>query len=147
MKVRYILLFLLIISSVCFPNQIIRFVSGEEYPPFIWTDEAGKPAGITVQILQLLEKKLDLSFEIELLPFSKALEKLQTEQADMINFIFKTPEREKIFLFSEPVMNLQSKVYFRKSLSIKSFSNLTPYLVGIVEDDANEQLLRQKILP
>lgn len=144
MKVRYILLFFLIISSVCFPSQIIRFVSGEEYPPFIWIDETGKPVGITVQILQLLEKKLDLSFEIELLPFSKALEKLQTGQADMINFIFKTPEREKIFLFSEPVMNLQSKVYFRKSLNIKSLSSLTPYLVGIVKGDANELLIKQK---
>ncbi|WP_041081133.1 HD domain-containing phosphohydrolase [Thermotoga profunda] len=122
----------------------VKFVSGEEYPPFIWIDETGKPAGITVQILQLLEKKLGISFDIELLPFSQALEKLQTGQADMINFIFKTPEREKVFLFSEPVMNVESRVYFRKSLNIKSFSDLTPYLVGVVESDANEKLLRQR---
>ncbi|MGB9821204.1 MAG: HD domain-containing phosphohydrolase [Pseudothermotoga sp.] len=127
-----------------FSTQTIKFVSGEEYPPFIWKDETGKPAGITVQILQLLEKKLDISFEIELMPFSQALEKLQTGQADMINFIFKTPEREKFLLFSEPVMNLESRVYFRKSLNIKSFSDLTPYLVGVVQSDENERLLKQK---
>lgn len=144
MKLRYILFFLLIISSTFFSRQVIRFVSGEAYPPFIWKDETGKPVGITVQILQLLEKKLDISFEIELLPFSKALEKLQTGQAEMINFIFKTPEREKVFLFSNPVMNLESRVYFRKFLNIKSFSNLTPHLIGITEGDANEVLIRQK---
>ncbi len=140
----FLLFFLLIVPLTFFPKQVIRFVSGEEYPPFIWKDEAGKPVGITVQILQLLEKKLNLSFEIELLPFSQALEKLQTGQAEMINLIFKTPEREKVFLFSDPVINLESRVYFRKPLNIKSFSNLTPYLIGVVEGDANERILRQK---
>ncbi len=143
MKKMYIV-FLLVFPVFIFGLETIRFVSGEDYPPFIWMDETGKPAGITVQILELLEKKTGVSFEIELMPFSQALEKLQSNQADMINFIFKTPEREKIFLFSEPVMNLESRVYFRKSLNIKSFSDLTPYLVGVVRSDANEQLLRSK---
>lgn len=141
---RTFIVFLLAFPLLIFSTQTIKFVSGEEYPPFIWKDETGRPAGITVQILQLLEKKLDISFEIELMPFSQALGKLQTGQADMINFIFKTPEREKFLLFSEPVMNLESRVYFRKSLNIKSFSDLTPYLVGVVQSDENERLLKQK---
>ncbi|MEJ5230217.1 MAG: HD domain-containing phosphohydrolase [Pseudothermotoga sp.] len=148
MKVYHIgLLSLLLVfsslSSVA-AQQTLTFVSGDYYPPFIWKDENGNIAGITVQILELIEKKIDVDFQIELMPFSEALRRLEEGKADVINFIFKTPEREKIFLFSDPVMNLETKVYCKKTLKIKTVTDLTPYLIGVVESDASADLLKEK---
>jgi|GEM_PF-386727 len=148
MKIYHIgllsLLFVFSSLSLVLAQQTLTFVSGDHYPPFIWKDKDGNIVGISVQVLELIEKKVDVKFQIELMPFSEALRKLQDGEADIINFIFKTPEREKIFLFSEPVMNLETKVYFRKTLKIKTVADLTPHLVGVVESDASENLLKQK---
>ncbi len=138
------LLLVYLFLSTVLGEQTLIFVSGDHYPPFVWQDENGDIVGITVQILELLERKLGVKFQIKLMPFSEALKSLQDGEADIINFIFKTPEREKLFLFSKPVLNLESKVYFRKALNVKDFAGLTPHLVGAVESDANADLLRQK---
>ncbi|HBT26334.1 MAG TPA: HD domain-containing protein [Pseudothermotoga sp.] len=144
-KIRCFTVLLIFIFVTVFATQTLIFVSGDFYPPFIFKDEKGNIVGISVDILHLLEKKIDVKFEIKLLPFSQALEKLERSEADMINFIFKTPQREQLFLFSDPIFNIESRVYFRKNLNIKNFSDLSRYVVGVVEKDANEQLLRRKV--
>lgn len=133
----------LLLSLLCFCEQV-RFVSGDFYPPFIYRDERGTMVGISIEILKALEKVSDLRFTVELMPFSKALEFVESGKADMINLIFKTPERERSLLFSKPILQVQSIVWFRKELNLKDFKDLTPHVVGVIKGDANEQLLRSK---
>lgn len=133
----------LLLPLLCFCEQV-RFVSGDFYPPFIYRDEHGTMVGISIEILKALEKVSDLKFSVELMPFSKALELIENGEADMINLIFKTPERERTFLFSKPILQVQSMVWFREELNLKDFKDLTPHIVGVIEGDANEQLLKSK---
>lgn len=134
---------LLLVVVLCFCEQV-KFVSGDFYPPFIYRNERGEAVGISIEILKAIEKVSDLRFNVELMPFSKALELVKNGEADMINLIFRTPEREKFFLFSKPVLQVQSLVWFRKDLNLKDFKDLTAHIVGVIEGDANEQLLRSK---
>ncbi|KAF2957321.1 hypothetical protein AS159_09890 [Thermotoga sp. Ku-13t] len=140
---RAVALFCLLFATLCFCEQV-RFVSGDFYPPFIYRNERQEVVGISVEILKAIEKASDLRFDVELMPFSEALKFVETGQADMINLIFKTPEREKIFLFSKPILKIQSLVWLRKELKVKDFKDLSAFVVGVIEGDANEILLRQK---
>lgn len=139
---RWILLFSLL-ATVCLSERI-KIVSGDFYPPIVYRNERGEIVGISVEILKAIEEVSDLKFDLELMPFSEALKLAETGQADMINLIFKTPEREKVFLFSKPILRIQSLVWVKKDLNVKDFKDLGAFVVGVVEGDANEQLLKAK---
>ncbi len=140
---RLTALLCLLLVTICL-SQRVKFVSGDFYPPFIYRNERGEVVGISVDILRAIEKVSELRFDIELRPFSEALSLVETNQADMINLIFKTPERERVFLFSKPILRIRSLVWVRKDLKVKDFKDLTAFVVGVVEGDANEALLRAK---
>jgi len=143
LKGRLLFFFALFLVTVSFSERI-RFVSGDFYPPFVYRDVKGEVVGISVEILKAIEKVSKLRFDIELRPFSEALSLVESGQADMINLIFKTPERERFLLFSKPILRIQSLVWVRKDLRVKDFEDLTAFVVGVVEGDANESLLRAK---
>ncbi|WP_448523844.1 HD domain-containing phosphohydrolase [Pseudothermotoga sp.] len=143
MKRRIFLFLLLSLVTLCF-SQRVKFVSGDFYPPFIYRNERGEVVGISIEMLKAIEKVSELRFDVELLPFSKALSLVESGQADMINLIFKSPERERVFLFSKPILRIRSLVWVRKDLKVKDFKDLSAFVVGVVEGDANEALLRAK---
>jgi polar amino acid transport system substrate-binding protein len=119
-------------------------VSGDYYPPFFWLDEEGNPQGLSVDLLHQMEEKTPLHFEITALPFALALEKTANGEFDMINLIFKTPEREKTLLFSQPVLRIESWIYTRKSIRAAFAGDLNQYLIGALEGDASVEILRRK---
>ncbi|MCD6546090.1 MAG: transporter substrate-binding domain-containing protein, partial [Thermotogae bacterium] len=129
------------VASV-FPNtKIVKVVSGDFYPPFIWVDDEGNPQGFSVDFFKLLKEKTKLNFELKPMRFSDALQQIKTGKADMINFIFKTPEREKYMLFSNPILEVKSNVYYRKELNLKNLSDLGPYVIAAIKGDANVSLV------
>lgn len=125
-------------------TKLVKVVSGDYYPPFFWQDERGTPRGITIDILHRMEEKIPVRFEVSSLPFSEALEKTASGEFDMLNFIFKTPEREKKLLFSAPVLQIESWVWVRKNIQAKNAGDLSHYLIGAVEGDAGAELLKEK---
>lgn len=138
---KFIIIFSLFILACVFSfSDTIKVVSGDFYPPFIWVDESGNPQGFSAELLDLLEKETGLDFELELMPFSEALERIENGKADMINLIFKTPEREKYILFSKPLFEIESNIYYRKNLNVANISDLNPYIVGAVKGDANVEI-------
>jgi len=140
---RLTILLCLLLVTICL-SQRVNFVSGDFYPPFIYRNERGEVVGISIEILRAIEKVSELRFDVELLPFSEALSLVESAQADMINLIFRTPERERVFLFSKPILRIRSLVWVKKDLKVKEFKDLTAFVVGVVEGDANEALLRAK---
>jgi len=148
-KVLLLLALFCAFQGIAFPlpaqeTQVVQVVSGNNYPPFFWLDEEGNPQGISVDLLHQLEEKTPLRFEITALPFALALEKTANGEFDMINLIFKTPEREKTLLFSNPVLHIASWVYARKSIRATSAGDLSQYLIGALEGDASVETLREK---
>lgn len=122
----------------------VKVVSGDHYPPFFWLDEEENPRGIAMDILHRLEEKVPVHFEIHSLPFAEALEKTASGEFDMLNLIFKTPEREKKLLFSRPVLKIESWVYARKNIQAKNVRDLSYYLIGAVKGDASTEVLQKK---
>ncbi|AEH51768.1 HD domain-containing phosphohydrolase [Pseudothermotoga thermarum] len=136
--------FLVVVFLFSFPifATTVKFVTGDFYPPFIWISESGEPVGISIEILKLLEKKTNLTFDIEVLPFHKALEKILSNEADMINLIFKTTEREKYLVFTDPVFTVNVNVYYRQNIELKNHSDIIAHVVGAVKGDASVEIFK-----
>ncbi|MGQ9622355.1 MAG: transporter substrate-binding domain-containing protein [Candidatus Caldatribacteriaceae bacterium] len=114
----------------------LRVVLDRVYPPFTYFDENGEFKGISVEFWELWEKKTGIPVELVPVEFQKALGMIRNHEADVIDIIFFTPERAEYLDYVQPLFPITSSVYYRRVYQdIRSFSNLTPFIVGAKEKD------------
>jgi polar amino acid transport system substrate-binding protein len=83
-------------------------------PPYVFTSEKIEPKGIFVDIVNSACKKLNVICNVEVLPYKRLI---NNYNAGIIFGAFpltKTEEREKISIFSEPVVNCELGLFVRK---------------------------------
>lgn len=116
--------------------RVLRVAIDRDYPPFFYIDETGEFAGVSVDFWKLWEEKTGIPVELFPLPWEKAHEVMKACEAEVIDTIFWTPERELYLDFAGPLFPITSSVYFRRGLSISSLFDLTPHVVGAKSRDA-----------
>ena len=81
-----------------------RIVIGgdQNYPPYEYLDEKGRPAGYNVELTRAIARELELDIEIRLGPWSKIVEGLEKGEIDAIQGMFYSPWRDLKFDFSPP---------------------------------------------
>ncbi|UUX33686.1 ABC transporter substrate-binding protein/permease [Fundicoccus culcitae] len=78
-------------------------VTDTSYAPFEFIDGDGELVGIDIELLAAIAADQGFEYEFEMLPFSSALQALESNQADgMIAGMGITEEREASFDFSDP---------------------------------------------
>lgn len=134
---------LLFISASMYAKDTIRIVYFA-YPPNLITTgygaEPGKPKGAVVQVWEnYIAKKADLNIKwIGPFPFSRAMAILEAGEADAIQHLSKTPDREKRFVFSsKPIMWGRQGVLIRAEepiTRIRSINDLEGRKIGMIGD-------------
>ncbi|MBG0761157.1 amino acid ABC transporter [Vibrio cidicii] len=81
-----------------------------EYPPYI-ESKGSQVSGIAVNLVAEIFSNLEIPAEITVLPWARALNYMETGEADAIFTLFKTPQREEFVYFSEQVL-------FRQNISL-----------------------------
>lgn len=72
-----------------------------QFPPQMYLDEAGEPAGYDVTLLNGLAEELGLELKIENLDFNGLIPGLQSKKFDMVSVgLTNTPERAEVIDFS-----------------------------------------------
>lgn len=129
------------------PVASIRVVMDNSYPPYSFVDEQGNLQGILVDQWKLWEKYTGVKVELTGLPWGDALGQMETGSFDVIDTIFYTEERSKIFDYTKPYAKINVRIFFRKSISgIKDAQNLKGFRVAVKASDANaDYLLKQGI--
>lgn len=85
----------------------------EEYPPFNFTEQ-GKLTGATTQVVKEILRRLGSSDTIEVLPWARGYERLNTE-ADVVLFTTAhTPERASLFHWVGPLYSFRLGFYAKK---------------------------------
>ncbi len=133
-----LLLLLVLLPAVCFGSQqAIRVVMDDNYPPFIFKSQDGKLQGILVDQWRLWEKKSGVRVDLHAMDWSLAQKRMQAGEFDVIDTIFKTPEREQLYDFLSPYATLDVPVFFNKEISgISSIESLKGFSVAVKEGDA-----------
>ena len=115
----------------------------DNYPPFVFKDNAGNPQGSQIDLWRLWEKKTGIKTEITLMDWAEAQRRLQAGEFDVIDKIAKTEQRSKIYDFSEPFSNIEVPVFFLKDISgITDAASLKGFAVGVQTGDSAIEYLK-----
>lgn len=115
----------------------LRVVGDNNYPPYLFLGSDGKPRGYVVDAWQLWEKKTGIKVELTATNWADAQQRLLHGQADVIEMIFKTPERETLYDFSVPFTRVTVGIYSDAGITgINDSSSLKGFEVGVERGDA-----------
>ncbi len=115
----------------------ISVVLDDNYPPYIFKSEDGTLQGILVDQWALFEKKTGIKVDLTAMDWGQALQRMQSGEFDVIDTIFRTPEREKIYDFTQPYATIDVPIYFSNKISgIRDAESLKGFRVAVKAGDA-----------
>ena len=74
----------------------LRVVTDNNYPPFVFIDASGQPAGYSVDWWRLWEQKTGIRVTLQALPWAEAQRRLLAGEFDVIDNLYRTPPREPL---------------------------------------------------
>ena len=85
------------------------------YMPFYFEGLNKQPRGILVDIWEQWSAKTGISVKFELLPWEEIMEETASDRIDIIALMYHTKDRESRYRFSNPLMNLSTFLYVRRT--------------------------------
>jgi len=118
-------------------KSTISVVIDNNYPPFSFLDEEGNLQGILIDRWRLWEEKTGIKVEITGMDWGKAQQEMEAGHFDVIDTIFRTEARERIYEFSEPYQDIDVPIYFNNNISgIVDANSLKGFSVAVKSNDA-----------
>ncbi|MDD5030105.1 MAG: transporter substrate-binding domain-containing protein [Rhodoferax sp.] len=115
----------------------ITVVLDEDYPPYIFRDDHGVFQGILKDTWALWQAQTGVVVKLQPMDWRQAQAAIQAGQADVIDGLFKTPQREAIYDFSPPYADVEVPIFFHRSVSgIVNAQSLKGFTVGVKDGDA-----------
>jgi diguanylate cyclase (GGDEF)-like protein/PAS domain S-box-containing protein len=115
----------------------IRVVLDDNYPPYIFRDSEGKLQGILRDTWDLWSKKTGIAVQLDGMDWGKAQKEMEAGHADVIDTIFETEKRLKIYDFSRPYATIEVPIFFDKEIGgISGIETLRGFTIGVKDGDA-----------
>lgn len=118
----------------------------EEWIPFNYTNEAGNIDGFTTAVVKKIAHNLGTKVEIEVQPWSRALQSAQSAENKVIYSVYRTPEREKLFKWVGPIHKVETVLWGleESKLSIRNLEDAKQYKIAVQADSAYVTELEKK---
>ena len=127
------------------PPHKIAVVMDDNYPPYVFRDNAGNLQGIIIDQWHAWEKKTGVAAEIHGMDWGVAVSRMKAGEFDVIDTVFKTAERATYLDFSKPYATLQVPIFFRSTISgITDMASLKGFPVAAKTGDATALLLQAR---
>jgi len=125
--------------------QTIRVVMDNNYPPFVFLDSEKRLQGILVDQWRLWERKTGRKAELHAMDWNEALRRMQAGEFDVIDTIFMTEARTRLYDYLPAYQKIEVPIYFDREISgIVDASSLAGFAVGVKEGDASNEYLRRQ---
>ncbi len=122
----------------------IRVVMDDNYPPYVFRNTDGKLQGILIDQWALWSEKTGVTVEISATDWSDALEAMQNGQADVIDTIFYSEERDGWLDFSEPYEEIDVSIFHSNEIGgITDAASLRGFAVAVKTGDNCIPVLRK----
>ncbi len=119
------------------PPTAITVVSDDNYPPYIFRDAHGELRGILPDQWTLWEKKTGVKVILKAMDWAEAQRLMREGLADVIDTMFRTPEREQLFAFTPPYAEIRVPIFHHRELGgIADYTSLHGFTVGVKAGDA-----------
>ncbi len=123
--------------------QTLTIVSDDNYPPFIFRSSVGQLKGYLVDYWGLWEKKTGVRVNLIGMEWSRAIAVMRSGQADVIETVFYTEERDRFLDYAPAYADIPVPVYVRKTLGdFTSLKGLLPFKMAVKEGDACVERLK-----
>jgi two-component system, sensor histidine kinase and response regulator len=126
-------------------QRVLRVVGDENYPPYLFRNQDGQATGYLVDLWRLWETKTGVAVRIDVANWAEAQRTLLRGDADVIENIYRTPEREPSYDFSAPYADLPVAIYSHDSIQgINDIAALRGFQIGVMDGDACVEHLRRE---
>ena len=94
---------------------VVRFAPERDYGPFVYLDTSGEPAGLSVDLLRLLQVRSGLKVQtLPARPLQEQLNLLREGQVDLLSSLRPTPERSRYLRFTQPYVSVPAVLMVRR---------------------------------
>ncbi len=122
----------------------ITVVSDDNYPPFIFRNAEGALQGILVDHWKHWEKQTGVSVTLIGMDWNKAQEAFKTGKADVIDTIFLTEDRARLYDFTKPYAKIEVPIFFHKNISgINNIRSVKGFSIAVKKGDACIQVFEK----
>ncbi len=133
--------------GVCYSEKIpvpLTVVMDNNYPPYAFRDSQGRLVGIVPDLWKLWEAYTGIKVKIMGTDWNRAFDLINSGKADVIDTIFKTPDRTLIYSFSRPYAKITVSIYHIDTIGgITDLASLHGFAVAVKKGDASVEKLRQ----
>lgn len=95
-----------------FPRTL-RIAGDNNFPPYEFLAENGAYKGFNVDLLHAVAIEMGLDIELVPMPWSEAQKALQEGRVDAIQGMKQTPDRQKVYDFSDPYLTSSQAIFVR----------------------------------
>ncbi len=95
----------------------------EQFPPYNYMKN-GKIDGFSTELINIIMTKLNLSYDIEMLPGSRAHMEFDKGSRILYYSLYRTKEREKLYKWIGPISKAEDAIYFFKKKGRKLNINI-----------------------
>ena len=115
----------------------LKVVMDDNYPPYAFRDSNGVLNGYLVDIWKLWEGKTGVRVDLVATDWKNAQQLMADGKADVIDTMFRTPERERHLDFTPPYAEIPASIYTHTRIGgISDLKTLHGFLVGVKAGDA-----------
>ena len=122
----------------------------EILPPYQYLNSDASVGGLATDKLNALFSVLQISPDIQAMPWARAYKVAQSRPDTLIYSIVRTPEREALFQWVGVLVSTKTFLVGlkqRSDIHIDSLADLNRYRVGVKRDDVVYQYLSKHLLP
>ena len=121
----------------------ISVVTDDNFPPYVFRDNEGRLQGIIIDQWRVWEKRTGVTAEIHGMDWNDAVRRMKEGEFDVIDAMFKTPERTAYLDFGKQYTTIEVSIFFRSSIAgINNLSSLRGFPVAAKLGDTVVKLLQ-----
>ena len=127
------------------PNDlsVIRYGADYDFFPYEGLDQQANPSGLNLELIEAISTRMNLEVDYRLDVWTEVIKDLQEGEIDLVA-MFKLPEREEFFDFSEPFTMVYHSIFIRDdSPPIRYMSDLIGKKIIIQAYAATHYYFRQ----
>lgn len=120
------------------PHHVSHLTCGtNEFPPFTYADEKGNAAGIEVEVMHEVARRLGLTIDITILPWPRMLAMMRSGELDCMFAAFHTEERASYMQFTQiPIHVSRLAIYTHRAgaFPLTRLEDLRGRRIGLIRD-------------
>ncbi|MCX8085161.1 MAG: transporter substrate-binding domain-containing protein [Calditerrivibrio sp.] len=130
-------------SKVLTAKDELKIVIDNNYPPYSFINEKGELTGFSIDLWKKFESKTGIRVKIYAKEWNIAQQEMKEGKYDIIDTLFKNPEREKIYSFSSPYEKVDTHIFYHKNITgISNVHDLKSFQIATKKGGATVNVLK-----